>query len=414
MARTAIGLGDCGQLPERKPNRTELRDGTMDFQLSDEQCELKETARKFARAELMDLAREMEEKAMPVPDDVRRRFGAMGFLGINLPEEYGGMGLGHLDALLVLEEFAKISVAVAWPLFESLTGPVRTIEHFASDELKAQIIPEVINGNKIVAVSMSEPAAGTALTDLTTRGRIEGDEIIISGQKRWCSGGGHSDIYVVYCRMSDDPGAKGIGAVLVEKERNGISFGRPEELMGFRGIPSADIFLDEVRVPVGNRIVPAGGFGKLMSAFSLERCGNATMGLGIAAAALEDATAYVQEREQFGKPIVDFQAVQIRLAEMAMKVEAARLLIHRAAVNAEQGLPSIFESSTAKCFSNEIVREVAANGMQLMGGYGYSKEYAMEQRVRDSFAWGIAGGTTDVQKTNIAAALIGRRFDQRR
>jgi len=386
----------------------------MDFQMTEEQRELQEVARKFAQKELRNLAREMEESDTPLPDQMRKRYGEMGFLGINLPTEYGGLGLGHLEALLVLEEFAKISPAVAWPIFESLTGPVRTLQHFASDALKQQIIPAVIRGDKIVAVSMSEPNAGTALTDLTTTGRIEGNNILINGQKRWCSGGGHSDIYVVYCRLADEPGAAGIGAVLVEKDRKGVSFGRPEKLMGFRGIPSADIFLDDVRVPKDNMIVPAGSFGKLMSAFSLERCGNATMSLGIASAALEHATEYAQERHQFGKPIVDFQAIQIKLANMAIKVEAARLLIHRAALNASQGLPSIFESSTAKCFANEMVREVAADGLQIMGGYGYSKEYAMEQRVRDSFAWGIAGGTTDVQKTNITASMIGRRFNQRR
>lgn len=385
----------------------------MDFQLTEQQAELQEAARKFARAETMDMARELEETNTPVPLAMRRRYGEMGFLGVNLPEEHGGMGLGHLEALLVLEQFAMVSVAIAFPIFEALTGPVRTIQHFAPDALKAQIIPQVITGDCVVAVSMSEPEAGTALTDLKTTGRIDGDAIILNGQKRWCSGAGHSDVYIVYCRLSDAPGAKGIGAVLVEKEREGVSFGRPEELMGFRGIPSADIFLDDVRVPAGNMIVPAGGFAQLMQAFSLERCGNATMSLGLAAAALEEATAYAQEREQFDKPIVEFQAVQMKIASMAMKVEAARLLIYRAAVNASQGLPNIFESSVGKCFANEIVREVTADGLQIMGGYGYSKEYGMEQRVRDGFAWGIAGGTTDVQKTNIAAALIGRRFNQR-
>ncbi len=385
----------------------------MDFQLNEQQRELQEAARAFARSELPDLAREMEEKDTPLPGEMRKRYAEMGFLGINLPAEFGGLGLGHLEALLVLEQFAMISPAVAWPIFESATGPVRTVHHFASEQLKANIIPRVISGDVIVAVSMSEPSAGTALTDLKTLGRVVGDEIVINGQKRWCSGGGHSDVYIVYCRLSEDPGAKGIGAVLVERERKGISFGRPEKLMGFRGIPSADIFLDEVRVPLQNLIVPAGGFGKLMAAFGLERCGNATMSLGIAAAALEEAVAYAQERQQFGKPIVEFQAIQLKLADMAMMVEAARLLIYRAAVNASQGLPSVFESSVGKCFANEIVRTVAADGLQIMGGYGYSKEYRMEQRVRDSFAWGIAGGTTDVQKTNIAAALVGRRFNQR-
>ncbi|MDB6107499.1 MAG: butyryl-CoA dehydrogenase [Gammaproteobacteria bacterium] len=385
----------------------------MNFQLTEQQRELQAAARRFARAELPEVARGIEATGEPLSETWRKRYGALGFLGINLPDRFGGLELGHLEALLVLEQFAMISPAVAWPIFESATGPVRTIQQFASTSLKQRIIPAVLRGDAIVAVSMSEPSAGTALTDLTTTGRFENDEIVLNGQKRWCSGGGHSDFYIVYCRLSDQPGAKGIGAVLVERERAGVSFGRPEQLMGFRGIPSADIFLDDVRVPADNLIVPAGGFGKLMNVFSLERCGNATMALGIAAAALEDATAYAQERRQFGKAIVEFQAIQLKLADMAIQVEAARLLIYRAAANAEQSMPSVYESSIAKCFANEMVRKVTANALQVMGGYGYSKEYPMEQRVRDGFAWGIAGGTIDVQKTNIAAAMVGRRFNQR-
>lgn len=389
----------------------------MDFRLTDQQRELQDAAREFARRELPELAREMEAKDFPVPAEMVRRYGEMGFLGVNLPEEFGGLGLGHLEALLVLEQFAMISNAVAFPIFEALVGPVRTLERFGSQELKSRIIPEVVRGEATVAVSMSEPDAGTALTDLTTKAREEGGHFVLDGSKRWTSGAGHARYYVVYTRLSDAQGAKGIGALLVDKEMEGVSFGQREQLMGFRGIETRDILFDGVRVPKDNLIVEAGGFGKLMSAFGLERCGNATQSLGLAAAALEQATEYVQERKAFGKPIVDFQAVQMRIAEMAMQVEAARLLIYRAAANAEynaDGLPSVYESSTAKCFANEIVRSVTANGMQVMGGYGYHKDYGMEQRVRDGFAWGIAGGTTDVQKTNIAAAIVGRRFDQRR
>jgi alkylation response protein AidB-like acyl-CoA dehydrogenase len=276
----------------------------MDFQMSADQVALAEAARRFARDQVAELAAELERDNEPVPLDWRRRYAEMGFLGINLPEAHGGLGLPHVDALIVLEEFAKVSPAVAFPIFEACVGPVRAIEQFANDALKARVLPAVIAGEIVVAVAMSEPEAGTALTDLKTRGRIDGDEIVVSGQKRWSSGGGHSDGYVVYCRLSDAPGAKGIGAVYVEKDRPGVSFGAPEALMGFRGIPSADIFLDDVRVPADNLIVPAGGFPKLMAAFDLERCGNATMALGIAAGALEDTLAYVQERTQFGKPIV--------------------------------------------------------------------------------------------------------------
>jgi len=386
----------------------------MDFALNEDQRMLQETARRFAQQELPEVARELEQRDESVGDDWMRRYAEMGFFGINVPVEYGGQGMGHLEAVLVLEEFAKLSSAVAMPVFEANFGPMAVLVHFAPEELKRRVLPQVCAGKLIVAVSMSEPDAGTALTDLRTRAEVRGDHVTIDGTKRWCSGAGHAQGYLVYCRMSDAPGAAGIGAVYVEKGTPGFSFGKREEMMGFRGIMTADMFFDGVEVPASNIVLPAGGFGKLMAAFNLERCGNTTMSLGVAAGALEYAIGYVQERHQFGKPIVDFQAVQIKLAEMALKVDAARLLLYRAVSNAVQGLPSVLESSMAKCFANEIVREVAGAAMQLMGGYGYSKQFDMERRLRDSWGWGIAGGTIDVQKVNIAAALIGRRFDQRR
>ena len=386
----------------------------MDFSLSDEQRDLQQVARRFARENMKAVAEELESESKPLSREWLAKYADMGFLGINIPEELGGLGLGNLEALLVLEEFAKVSSAVAFPIFEANVGPVKAIQHFGSDALKTRVIPKVCKGDLIVAVAMSEPNAGTALTDLTTTAVHEGNTVTLNGTKRWCSGGGHSEGYVVYCRMSNAPGAKGIGAVYVEKDTPGVTFGDGEALMGFRGVPSADIYLDNVKVPEENIIVPEGGFPRLMEAFDLERCGNATMALGQASGALEEVIEYVQEREQFGKPIIDFQAVQLRIAEMAMRVEAARLLIHRAAVNAENGLPSIFESSVAKCFSNEMAREVTGHAVQLLGGYGYSKEFPFERRLRDSWGWGIAGGTIDIQKVNIASALIGRRFDQRK
>ncbi|MEM9288923.1 MAG: acyl-CoA dehydrogenase family protein [Pseudomonadota bacterium] len=386
----------------------------MDFQLSEEQTQLQEAARSFAQSELQEFADTCETEASPPPPSLLKRYADLGFLGVNISQSLGGLGLGNLEALLILEEFAKISSAVAFPIFESCVGPIKAIENFAPDALKRRIVPKVCAGEIIVAVAMSEPDAGTALTDLKTKAVVKEGKVVLNGVKRWSSGGGHSDGYVVYCRLSDAPGAKGIGAVFVEKDAPGISFGPNESLMGFRGVPSADIFLEDCTVPEGNIIVPAGGFKQLMEAFDLERCGNATMALGQAAAALEDVLHYVQERRQFGKPIVDFQAVQLRLADMQMRVDAARLLIHRAAANAQLGLPSIQDSSVAKCFANEIAREVTSSALQLMGAYGYSKDFAMERRMRDAWGWGIAGGAIDIQKVNIAAAMVGRRFDQRR
>lgn len=386
----------------------------MDFSLNSDQQVLQETARQFARRELPAIARDLEERNIPPSHELVRRYAELGFLGINVAIEYGGLGLGNLEALLVVEEFAKISSAVAFPVFESCVGPVRAIEHFGTEALKRRIIPKVCAGEAIVAVSMSEPDAGSALTDLRTRGEITADAVVLNGSKRWCSGGGHADGYVVYCRLSDAPGANGIGAVYVDKGTPGMTFGPNESLMGFRGVPSSDIHFDNVEVPLDNIIVAAGGFKQLMEAFDLERCGNATMALGQASGALEEVLAYVQERRQFGKPIIDFQAVQLRIAEMQMRVDAARLLIYRAAANAQLGLPSMLESSLAKCFANEIAREVTGHAVQLMGAYGYSREFPMERRLRDAWGWGIAGGAVDIQKVNIASALIGRRFDQRR
>lgn len=385
----------------------------MDFNLSDDQRHLQETARRFAQSELAALANETDETGHPVSTEWMARYAELGVLGINTREKHGGMGLPHLDALLVMEEFAKVSVGVAFPVFETSAGPVRIVEALGHPDLAARVVPASVEGKMMVAICMSEPGAGTALTDLRTTARIDGDHIVLNGTKRWCSGAGHSQGYVVFARFDGVQGAKGIGAVFVDKATEGLSFGPQEKLMGFRGVPSADIMLDEVRVPETHSLVGAGGFSKLMGLFNLERLGNATMALGVAAGALEQVQAYVQERTQFGKQIIDFQAVQMRLAEMAIKVEASRLMIHRAAANAGTGLPKSDEAAMAKCMANEITREVTTAAMQLMGGYGYAREYGMERRVRDSFGWGIAGGSIDIQKVNIAAGLVGRRFNQR-
>jgi alkylation response protein AidB-like acyl-CoA dehydrogenase len=398
--------------PQEKKNQ--IGRAAMDFALTPEQEQTRDVARRYAKDKLVDIAREMERTNTPVPREIVRDFARMGFLGINLDPRYGGHGMSHLHAVLVLEEVAKVSPAVAFPIFESCFGPVLAIQHFAPEGLRQKLIPKICAGEAILAVSMSEPDAGSALTDLTTRARERDGGLVLDGVKRWCSGAGHADYYMVYCRMSDEPGAKGIGAVVVPKEARGLSFGPQEQLFGFRGIPSADMTFEGVEVEPADVVVPAGGFRHLMEAFDLERCGNATMSLAIAASSFEYVLDYVQERRQFGKPLIEFQAVQLRIAEMAMKVDAARLLIHRAVSSAAAGLPSIRESSMAKCFANEIVREVTGSAMQLMGGYGYSKDYPIEQRMRDGWGWGIAGGAIDIQKVNIAAALVGRRFDQRR
>lgn len=386
----------------------------MDFSLTDEQLALQDSVRRFARRELPEIAVEIERSDEPPDVALRKRFAELGYLGVNLPTQYGGAGLSHLDAVLVLEEVASISIAVAFPVFESCFGPSLAIAHFGSDGMRQRLLPAVCSGEQVIAVSMSEPDAGSALTDLGTRLREQDGRLLLSGTKRWCSGAGHADAYVVYCRMSDEPGARGIGAVAVRKGAPGFSFGKRDRHMGFRGVYSADMHFDEVEIDPADVLVYAGGFRQLMEAFDLERCGNTTMSLAVAQSAFDHVLDYCRQREQFGKPLVDFQAVQIHLAEMKMKLDAARLLLYRAVTGAERQLPSLADSSIAKCFANEAVREITGKAMQLMGGYGYSREFPVEQKLRDGWGWGIAGGAIDIQKINIASALVGRRFNQRR
>jgi alkylation response protein AidB-like acyl-CoA dehydrogenase len=385
----------------------------MDIDLSEEQQALRETAARLAAEVYAPMALEWDEKSTALPDEERRRLAGLGFLGIALPEEHGGGGAGLLDALLVVEELAKANQIAAFQVFEANTGPARVIDLFGTDEQRARLLPPIIDGEVTLAVAISEPDAGSAATDLTTSARRDGDEYIINGMKRWCSGGGHAEQYLVYVRLTDEPGARGIGALIVDGDAAGLTYGPQERLLGFHGIPSADMFFDEVRVPVDNLIVPAGGFKKLFSAFSIERLGNSTMSLAIGQACLDRTAAYVQERRQFGKPIVEFQHVQTELADMVIKVEAARLLIWRAARRAGRGTPDPLEASIAKCFANEMAKEVSDRAIQLHGGYGYHPEYHVERYHRDAHGWALAGGTPAIQRIRIVSEYLGRRFDQR-
>lgn len=385
----------------------------MDFQLSEEQRMFKQSVHDFADQRLAPLVQEWDEKGENLDYKILSQYVDMGLLGITLPEKYGGAGLTAFDAVLAIEELARVSPIAAMPVFETSVGPVRVVDLFGTEEQKQRFIPPACSGEKLMAVAMTEPEAGSALTDLTTRAVLKGDHYVVNGQKRFISGGGHSDYYMVYVRMSEAKGAKGIGGIVIEKDSPGFTFGKQEVFMGLHGMPSCDLIFEDCIVPKENLIVPEGGFAFLMQAFDVERCGNATMSLGIAWGALEAAKKYAQERKAFGKPICEFQGVQFLLADMAMKVEAARLLIYRAAVNAGLGIPSIFESSVAKCFANEIGKDVTDLALQVFGGYGYSKEYPVERMLRDSRGWPVAGGTLQIQRVNIAGAMLGRRFSQR-
>ncbi|NJC71880.1 acyl-CoA dehydrogenase [Planosporangium thailandense] len=383
------------------------------FQLTSEQVQLRELAAQVAREVYAPRAAEWDLHRTALPDTEVKRLAELGFLGIVFPEEYGGQGGTLYDALIVIEELAKECRPAAFQVFEANVGPIRVIQFFGTEEQKQRYIPAVTRGEVTMAIGISEPDAGSAATDMRTQARREGDEYVITGAKRWISNGGHADHYLVYCRLNEEPGAKGIGAIIVPADTPGFSTGAPERLMGFRGIPSADLYFDEVRVPAENLVIEAGGFSRLFGVFSIERLGNATMSLAIGQASLDRAIAYVQEREQFGRPLIDFQNVQMTLASMATQVEAARLLIQRAALNAGSELPVPYEVSVAKCFANEMGKQVSDWSMQLHGGNGYSEEYGIERLHRDAHGWAIAGGTPAIQRVRIASELTGRSFNQR-
>ena len=386
----------------------------MDFQLSEEQRMLQETVREFADRECQPLAAVWDREARVPDQGILDQMLEMGLIGMCLPEAYGGGGQDLLTAILCIEQLARISPLCAAAVFESNVGPVRVIEKFGSEEQRKQFLPLVCQGKMQISIGMTEAEAGSALTDLRTRAEPDPGGWRINGRKVFCTGGGHSEAYMVYCRFGDAPGAKGIGAVLVEKGTPGFSFGKQEQYMGLRGMPGSDLVFEDCVVPKQNLIVEAGGFRSLMECFDIERCGNATMALGIATGALEAARKHALERETFGKPIADRQAIQLMIAEMATRVDAARLLVYRAAWNAGEGFPSIQETSMAKVFANETAKAVTDMAMEVLGGYGYSTEYPVERMLRDSRGWPLAGGTLQMQKIIIAATVLGRRFDQRK
>ncbi|WP_020501751.1 acyl-CoA dehydrogenase family protein [Sciscionella marina] len=383
------------------------------FELTEERRDLSDLAARVAADRFASKARQWDENRTFFPVEERRKLGELGLLGLTLPEEYGGGGRPLLDALLVIEELAKVNPLSGWPVFEASAGPARVIHLFGTEEQRGRILPAVASGDITIAVSISEPDAGSAATDVATSACVEGDEVVINGTKRWCSGAGHAEKYLVYVRFGTDAGAAGMGAVLVDKEAAGLTFGPQEHLMGHRGVGSADMFFDNVRVPVRDIIVDKGGFRKLFTAFSIERLGNSTMSLAIGQASLDRTAQYVQERRQFGKEIAEFQLVQAGLADMVMQVRAARMLVYQAAASAGTGAPSALDASVAKCFANEMAKQVSDMAMQLHGGYGYSAEYEVERLHRDAHGWALAGGTPAIQRSRITAEYLGRRFNQR-
>ena len=385
----------------------------MNFTLTPAQDALRRSARELAdgvfraRAARWDTAEEY-------PWDNVKDLVRAGFMGLTIPRPYGGPGASILDVLLVVEEIARVCGVTARIVVEGSLGVVGALTAYGSDAHKRRYFPWVLEGDK-PAIAITEPEAGSAATDLATRADESPEGYALTGEKRWITGAGTSRLYLVYCRMSGAPGAPGIGGILLERDTPGFRIGDRDRTMGLRGIPEGRLHFDRCHVPKDQVLVgPGDGFKKLMQAYNGQRLGAATVALGLAQGAYELALEYAGRRRQFGRAIGDFQGIRWKLADMAIRLDAARLLIHRAAVNAGDGFPDALEAAKAKTFAAEIAQEVTSQALQIHGAAGYGRALPLERMVRDSRMFAIGGGTVEMMRNLIADRVMPTRADFRK
>jgi alkylation response protein AidB-like acyl-CoA dehydrogenase len=339
-----------------------------------------------------------------------RRLADAGLLAQTVAPDAGGAGRATLDVARTIAEVARGCGVSARVVVDSNFGAVQMIDRFASDELRRRILPRVRTGECLVSIVITEPEAGSAANELTTRAVVEGDTVVLDGTKRWITGAGEREFSVVFARFDDTPGSRGIGAVVVESGTPGFRVGEREPTMGLRGLREGELHFENCRVPAANLIFGAGGFGRLMSAYNGQRVGAASVALGLGRGALEAATRYARERRQFGRPIGDFQAIQLMLADMAIQLDAAELLIERSARSSDRhGFPERYESSVAKTFASEAAVFATNKAIEVLGGNGYSRRWPVERMARDARMFTIAGGTVQLQRLAIAQKLLGER-----
>lgn len=377
----------------------------MDFDLTDDQRAIQEMARAFAENELAPhSARWDEEHHFPV--DVLRKAAELGFAALYVSEEMGGSGLGRLDSSLVFEALSYGDVSTA--AFISIHNMASwMIDRFGSDELRRRYLPRLASMELIASYCLTEPGSGSDAAALATTARKEGDAYVLNGSKAFISGAGTSDIYVVMARTGG-PGAKGVSAFVVEKDFAGVSFGAQERKMGWNAQPTAQVHLDNVRVPEANRIGAEGdGFRFAMAGLDGGRINIASCSLGGAALALETAKAHLETRSQFGSPLKDFQGLQWRLADMATELDAAQLMVRRAADALDKRHPKATQyCAMAKRHATDGGFEVANQALQLHGGYGYLRDYPLERIVRDLRVHQILEGTNEIMRVIIARELF--------
>jgi alkylation response protein AidB-like acyl-CoA dehydrogenase len=378
----------------------------MDFQLSAEQRGLQQVVRGIAQKELKPLATRWD-RTHEFPWDSIRILASAGVLGLTIPEQYGGAGASWFEAVLAIEEVARACYQTAMAVLGELGVQTQVIVHYGTDSQKERYLPPIARGELICAICMTEPDAGSDVGALQTRAEAIDGGYVLNGSKILISRADVAGVFVTFVRFGDVPGSRGIGAVLVDGDTPGLEIGPGDETLG--GEQLYPVYFHDVRVSEEAVLVREHGFRKLMSAFNGQRCLNATISLGQAQGAFDEAVSYVQTREQFGQRLADFQGIQWLLADMAIDLDAARLLIYRAAANAGAGLPDQVEAAKAKAFANEAAIRVSNQAMQLFGGHGYLKSMPVERYVRGARFGALAGGTPQIQRNIIANALVGRK-----
>ena len=341
-----------------------------------------------------------------------RRLAEQGFLGVTMPEEYGGLGLSLFDAILIIEELCRVCPTSGRLAYHTSIGIANFINVLGTPEQKQKYLPRIIQGKLFVALGMSEPDAGSAATDLKTTAVEDGDYYRLNGSKIFVSEAHLADLFVVYARFGNTGRPSDIGAILVERGTPGFTVGVPEENMS--GEIQCALYFDDALVPKENVLVTNNAFKALMGVYNGVRLGYAAQTLGIAQAAFDRTVEYVKERKQFGKEICEFQGVQWMIADMYMQLEAARTLLYRAAAAATNNKPDKNAVSVAKIYVAEAAKKITDDCIQLHGGYGFSKQYPLEWYYRCVRAASIAGGTVQVHRTMLAADILGRKFDQRK
>lgn len=380
----------------------------MNFELTEEQRLFQDAVRAFARDNLAEGALERAHQG-EYPRDVAKLMAENGLLGITIPEEDGGQGGSLMDAVIAIQEVAMHCPRSADVIQAGSFGAIRVLAAYGTPDQKERYLKPLLAGESLIAVGMTEPDAGSAVTDLRTTATPDGEGLRINGQKCFTSHSPEADVFLVYVRYG--PGVDGIGSVLIPRDAEGLEFGQATPFLG--GDDWAPLFFTDLYVPPENILLREGGFKKQIAGFNVERIGNTARSIALGRLAFETAREHALTRKQFDRPLAEFQGLQWKFAEMQMKLDAGQLLLYRAAVNADNGFPSAQETAIAKAFCNEAGHWISSEALQVMGGTGYSQETLVEYCFRRTRGWMIAGGSIEILKNRIAEGVFDKRFSQR-